>query len=213
MPTARTEDQADQNSGRDGVRLVIFRAVRSISRQTSAGTRLTSRPNRQQLKSISPHPVVDPISNAFQVEPPHIRRTCLLNADSDVWLRGLRGRFFSLHSVARPSRSRPPFRLRVQASGVARPAADSDRAPPARAVLSREEVLHLILQSREPIPLRQRDQSRFKPPSARSPTPAPGAVRFRIVRVGPPLRRAGACPRRRSAGSPESLRSASGWPS
>jgi hypothetical protein len=43
-------------------------------------------PNRQDLKSLSPHSVIDPIPNAFQIEPPNVRRTGLYYTNADVWL-------------------------------------------------------------------------------------------------------------------------------
>ena len=43
-------------------------------------------PHRQDFEVISSDTVVDPIPDAIKVQPPDIRRTRFVDANSDVWL-------------------------------------------------------------------------------------------------------------------------------
>jgi len=43
-------------------------------------------PHRQDFEAIPSDTVIDPVPDAIYVQPPHIRRTRFLDANSDVWL-------------------------------------------------------------------------------------------------------------------------------
>jgi hypothetical protein len=70
-------------------------------------------PHRQDFEAISSNTVVDPIPDAIKVETPYLRRTRLVDANSDVWLhkqkiqRGLKILAYSTWSCR--SVDRPPL--------------------------------------------------------------------------------------------------------